>query len=340
MNWLALSALAIVAAVASIGIIRKWHRDKVLLTPTEKEKLMLKLTEWKASWDMFRNNKLGFSGFIILIAYIIMALFAPWIATVGDPMETLNQEPEHADWDNPHSPTLAPSPYTGFVHPFGTDNIGRDVFSMTLYGARASMAVGLFATLISVTVGVTVGLLAGYFGRYSDEILMRFTDYFLVLPWFPLMIILMTVLGQTFTNVIIVIGITSWPSTARIVRSQVLTVKERAFIERARAIGAGDAHTIRVHVFPNVLPLIFANTVLLISIAIFTEAFIAFFGLSDPDMVSWGTILENAYYFGAFDTSAWWWVTPPSVAISLCILSFAMVGYALDEIYNPKLRKR
>lgn len=340
MSWFDLIAVLAVIAIAALLLLRKWRRDRAILTSTDREKLTLKLKEYRATWRLFRGNRLGFAGFIILVAYIAVALFAPWIATVSDPMETSSQEPEQLLWINPHPPSLTPSPYTGFVHPFGTDNIGRDVFSMTLYGARASMAVGLVATLISIAVGVTVGLVAGYFGRLSDEVLMRFTDYFLVLPWFPLMIILMTILGQTFYNVIIVIGITSWPSTARIVRSQVLTVKERAFIERARAIGASDAHTIRVHVFPNVLPLVFANTVLLISIAIFTESFIAFFGLSDPDVVSWGTMLDYAYDFGAFDSSAWWWVTPPSLAITLCVLSFAMVGYALDEIYNPKLRRR
>jgi peptide/nickel transport system permease protein len=338
MSWLGL--LVIPALALAAFLLRKWHRDNTLLTSTDREKLALRLKEFKATWKLFRGNKLGFAGLIILTVYIVAALLAPWIATVGDPMETSNQEPEQPLWGNPHPPTLTPSPYTGFVHPLGTDNIGRDVFSMTLYGARASMAVGLVATLISIAVGVTVGLAAGYFGRLSDEVLMRFTDYFLVLPWFPLMIILMTVLGQTFLNVVIVIGVTSWPSTARIVRSQVLTVKERAFIERAKAIGAGDAHIIRIHIFPNVLPLVFANTVLLISIAIFTESFIAFFGLSDPNVISWGTMLDYAYDFGAFDSSAWWWVTPPSVAITLCVLSFAMVGYALDEIYNPKLRRR
>jgi len=171
-------------------------------------------------------------------------------------------------------------------------------------------------------------------------VLMRFTDYFLVLPWFPLMVVLMTVLGAEFVYVIIVIGVTSWPSTARIVRSQVLTVKERSFIERARAIGAGDMYIMRKHVFPNVLPLVFANTVLLISLAIFSEAFLDFFGLGDPDVISWGTMLEAAYNYGAFDSGAWWWVLPPSLSIILCVLAFSLVGYALDDIFNPRLRKR
>lgn len=338
-HWIGLAITGVIVIAAALFLLRKWHRDHTLLTSTDKEKLMLKLKNYRAMWKLFRASRLGFAGFVGLTIFVIIALFAPWIATVPDPDSTFNHEPAQNDWINPHTPTFDPSVYTGFVHPFGTDNIGQDVFSMTIYGARASMAVGLFATLISITVGVTVGLVAGYFGRVSDEVLMRFTDFFLVLPWFPLMIVLMTVFGASFANVIIVIGITSWPSTARIVRAQVLTVKERAFIERATAIGSGDIHIIRTHVFPNVLPLVFANTVLLISIAIFTEAFLAFFGLS-ADIISWGTILDAAYDFGAFDSNAWWWVVPPSAAITLCVLSFAMVGYALDDVFNPKLRRR
>jgi peptide/nickel transport system permease protein len=269
-----------------------------------------------------------------------MAVFAPWLSTVQDPNLLESRDSEQDDWENPTSPSFDRSPYTGFIHPLGTDNIGQDVYSLTLYGTRASLMVGFAATFISIVLGVAIGLASGYFGRFTDEVLMRFTDYFLVLPWFPLMIVLMTVLGAKFEYVILVIGLTSWPSTARIVRSQVLTVKERAFIERARAIGAGDFHIVTKHVVPNVMPLVFANTVLLISLAIFSEAFIDFFGLGDPDVISWGMMLEAAYGFGAFDSNAWWWILPPSVAIILCILAFSMVGYALDDILNPKLRKR
>jgi peptide/nickel transport system permease protein len=269
-----------------------------------------------------------------------MAVLAPVLSTVQDPNAQPNFEISRGDWDNPSPPSFDPSPYTGFVHPLGTDSLGRDVYSMLMYGARASLLVGFAATLISIAVGVTIGLLSGYYGRFTDEVLMRFTDYFLVLPWFPLVIVLMTVLGPKFEIVILVIGITSWPSTARIVRSQVLTVKERAFIERARAVGGGDFYIIRRHVFPNVLPLVFANTVLLISTAIFTEAFIDFFGLGDPTVISWGIMLEAAYENDAFGSGAWWWTAPASLAIILCVLSFSLVGYALDDIFNPKLRRR
>jgi len=196
------------------------------------------------------------------------------------------------------------------------------------------------ATAISVLLGTAIGLSAGYFGKVTDEVLMRVTDFFLVLPWFPLMIVMMAILGQKFLWVVVVIGITSWPSTARIVRSQVLTVKERQFIVRARCVGAGDGHIIRTHILPNVLPLIFANTVLLIAIAIFSEAFLDFFGLGDPSVISWGSMLEQAYGADAFIKGAWWWIGPPGAAIVLMVLAFSLVGYAIDDVLNPKLRRR
>lgn len=341
-NWwkILLVSSAIVLTAYFIG--NKLKRDKALFTSTDAEKMRMRVKGAKKTWRIFKANRLGFSGFLVLIAFVVVAVFAPWLSTVPDPGYSGNFEPNRiADgWINPLPPTFDPSPYTGFVHPFGTDNIGRDIYSMTLYGARASLMVGLIATLISVVLGASIGLAAGYFGRVTQEVLMRVTDFFLVLPWFPLMIVMMAILGQKFVWVIVVIGITSWPSTARIVRSQVLTIKERQFIERARAVGAGDGHIISKHILPNVLPLIFANTVLLISLAIFSEAFLSFFGLGDPSVISWGAMLEAAYSFSAFSAGAWWWILAPGASIVIMVLSFSLVGYALDDVLNPKLRRR
>lgn len=340
-NTIPVAITLLVLAAVGLEVFRRYRKNQAIMTNAEREKLALRVKEFKRIWELLRRNPLGFSGVIVLIIFLLMAVFAPLLSTVQSPNLVQNHEETIPDlWDNPSGPSLDPSPFTGFRHPLGTDSIGRDVYSMTLYGARASLLVGFVATAISIVLGVTVGLIAGYFGKVTDEVLMRFTDYFLVLPWFPLMVVLMTVLGAEFVYVIIVIGVTSWPSTARIVRSQVLTVKERNFIERARAVGAGDLYIMRKHVFPNVLPLVFANTVLLISLAIFSEAFLDFFGLGDPDVISWGTMLEAAYNFGAFDSGAWWWVLPPSLSIILCVLAFSLVGYALDDIFNPRLRKR
>ena len=339
-HWLGLAIGLVVAGLAALSVCLRYRKNKTLLTSADMEKLQLRIRDTKKLWRTFRSNRLGFGGFVVLVVILGVAVFAPVLATVDDPNLVRNHESTREGWDNPAPPTLDPSPFTGYVHPLGTDSIGRDVYSMLLYGSRASLMVGFAATLISIAVGVTIGLTSGYYGKLSDEILMRFTDYFLVLPWFPLVIVIMTVLGPKFEFVILTIGITSWPSTARIVRSQVLTVKERTFIERARAIGAGDLYIIRKHVFPNVLPLVFANTVLLISTAIFTEAFLDFFGLGDPTVISWGIMLEAAYENDAFGSGAWWWTLPPSLAIIIIVLSFSLVGYTLDDIFNPRLRKR
>jgi peptide/nickel transport system permease protein len=345
-NWLEVLFWGAVIGIAAYALIGKLRRDRTLLTKMDIEKLRVQSKNFKKTWKIFKANRLGFGGFIVLIAFVAMAAFAPWLSTVPEPDAVANYEPAVFDenddpiWENPLPPTLDPSPYTGMVHPFGTDNTGKDVYSMTIYGTRASLKVGLMATFISAILGSVIGLVAGYFGRVTDEVLMRVTDFFLTLPWFPLMIVMMAILGPKFDYVIIVIGITSWPSTARIVRSQVLTVKERQFIERARAVGAGDVHIIRTHILPNALPLIFANTVLLISLAIFSEAFLDFFGLGDPTVISWGTMLEAAYEYAAFASGAWWVIIAPGAAIVIMVLSFSLVGYALDDVLNPKLRRR
>jgi peptide/nickel transport system permease protein len=346
-TWLSENWLKVLIAVGILGsatyyVVTKYRRDRSLWTSSDSEKLRLQLKSFRKTWKIFRSNRLGFGGFMILVAFVVVAILAPLLSTVENPNLTENHEPNQiADgWINPLPPSMSPSPYTGLVHPLGTDHKGQDVWSMTVYGTRASLYVGLMATAISALLGAAVGLAAGYFGKVTDEALMRATDFFLVLPWFPLMIVMMAILGREFIWIIVVIGITSWPSTARIVRSQVLTVKERQFIERARAVGAGDIHIISRHIMPNVMPLIFANTVLLISLAIFSESFLDFFGLGDPTVISWGTMLEGAYSFGAFYRGAWWSIIPPGLSILIMVLSFSLVGYALDDVLNPKLRRR
>ncbi len=331
-----------VILIAAYLIYNKWRKGAGIITKTDVDKARLQWKTFKKTWKIFRSNRLGFGGLVVLVGFVVMAIFAPYLSTVPNPDELENYEHNHLDqnWSNPLPPSFDKSPFTGLVHPFGTDHKGQDVYSMTLYGSRASLEVGLLATMISVVLGASIGLAAGYFGRVTDEVLMRVTDFFLVLPWFPLMIVMMAILGQKFVWVVIVIGITSWPSTARVVRSQVLTVKERQFIVRAKCVGASDSHIIKTHIMPNVLPLIFANTVLLIAIAIFSEAFLDFFGLGDTTVISWGSMLESAYDQDAFLQGAWWWIAAPGIAIVTMVLAFSMVGYAIDDVLNPKLRKR
>jgi peptide/nickel transport system permease protein len=276
---------------------------------------------------MYRKSKMGLGGLVILAFFIIVAVLAPLIA----PGEALDATCECNGI--PFSP-----PSLDF--PFGTDNLGRSILALTVWGSRISLAVGMLATLISMVIGSVVGLVAGYFGRWPETVLMRLTDWFLVIPFLPLAIVLASILGQSMFVIILVIGVTSWPSTARIVRAQVLSVKTRPYVERAQALGAGSWHLVTRHILPNVGPLILANTILTVAIAILSETTLAFLGLGDPLTISWGRILEFAFNAGAAGSGQWWWLLPPGLAIVMVVLAFTMCGFALDEIVNPRLRHR
>jgi len=220
----------------------------------------------------------------------------------------------------------------------GTDNTGKDIFSWLVYGAQVSLYVGLVAAAIGIGVGLVVGLMAGYLGRVVDEVLMRFTDMLLTIPGLPLLLVLVAVIGNSETNIIIVIGFLGWMGFARIIRSQVLSLRERPFIEASKAAGAGPFRIMARHIFPNIVGLTYVNLALTVPGAILSEAALAFLGLGDPNVVSWGQMFraaEDAHT--PFDP---WWVIPPGIAIALVSLSFILIGYALDEIFNPKLRKR
>jgi peptide/nickel transport system permease protein len=202
------------------------------------------------------------------------------------------------------------------------------------------MVVGFAAALISAVLGSAVGLASGYFGGWTDRILDSLENWFLVIPTLPLMIVLARLLDPSLWVLILVIGLTSWAGTGRIVRAQVLTLRERAFVERARALGASDYYIIKTHVLPNTLPLIFANTVLIVAVAILSEAALSFLGLGDPTSISWGTMLENAFEAGAPSAGAWWYVIPPGLCITILVLSIALLGYLFEEYVNPRLREQ
>jgi peptide/nickel transport system permease protein len=220
----------------------------------------------------------------------------------------------------------------------GTDNTGRDIFTWLVYGSQVSLYVGLVAAGIGIGLGLVIGLLAGYLGKVVDEILMRFTDMLLTIPGLPLLLVLVAVIGNSETNIIIVIGFLGWMGFARIIRSQVLSLRERPFIEASKAAGAGPFRIMARHIFPNIVGLTYVNLALTVPGAILSEAALAFLGLGDPTIVSWGQMFRNAELSqDLFDP---WWVIPPGIAIALVSLSFILIGYALDEIFNPKLRKR
>ena len=240
------------------------------------------------------------------------------------------------------------------THLLGTDELGRDMLNLTVHGARVSLAIGLLATLVTVGIGVVVGIVAGFVGGLTDSTLMRITDFFLVIPTFVLALILTPIIrdlvGSATTEVlgirmtliviVIVIGITSWSSTARIVRSQTLSLRERAFVDRARVVGASNGHIMRRHILPNVMNLIVANAVLTFAGAVLLETTLSFVGLGDPFQPSWGQLLEAARAVGAPGLGTWWYFGPPGICIVLVVLAFTLVGGALDDILNPRRRSR
>ena len=227
------------------------------------------------------------------------------------------------------------------------------MLNLTAHGTRVSMIIGLLATLITVFIGALIGIVSGFLGGRIDTFLMRITDFFLVLPTFVLALILAPVLldiigtqaelfgmRMTLVVIVVVIGITSWAATARIIRSQTLSLRERAFVDRARVIGAGPGWIMRRHILPNVVNLIVANTVLTFAGAVLTETTLSFIGLGDPFQPSWGQLLNQAQSDGAAGLGAWWVLAPPGISIILVVLGFTLVGGALDDVLNPKLRGR
>jgi peptide/nickel transport system permease protein len=286
----------------------------------------------------FVRRRDGLAGFIILMVFTAMALFPDLF--VGPPETVLTATGRALE-----PPSAA--------HPFGTDELGRDIMNLTVHGARISMSIGLLATAITIFFGALIGVVAGFVGGRTDGGLMRLTDFFLVLPTFVLAIILAPVileiigpeaqffgLRATLLVIVVVIGITSWATTARIIRSQTLSIKERMFVDRARVIGSDSAHIMRRHIFPNVINLIVAQAVITFAAAVFIETSLAFIGLGDPFAPSWGQILDAAQSAGAPGLGAWWYIAPPATAVVLVVLSFTLVGNALDDILNPKTQVR
>jgi peptide/nickel transport system permease protein len=280
-----------------------------------------------AAWRDFRGHTPGMVGLIVLALIILMALAAPLIADESG-LRAINTT-ENPTWASPSE-----------FGPLGTDNFGRSVWTQFVWSARISLVVGLAATLIAMLIGSVVGIVAGFLGGIVGSILMRVTEWFLVIPFLPLAIVLAAILGPSILNIIIVIGITSWPSTARVICAQVLTLRERDYVERSRALGASNWHLMTRHVVPNVAPLILANTTLTVPVVILSEATLSFLGFGDPANLSWGTMLDQAFQFGAITQEAWWWFIPPGVGILLVALSFTLIGTALEEILDPRLKER
>jgi ABC-type dipeptide/oligopeptide/nickel transport system permease subunit len=229
----------------------------------------------------------------------------------------------------------------GLVHGLlGTDNAGRDIYSQLVAGVVISLQVGLLAAVLSTSIGVVVGVVSGYTGGVVDEITMRTVDILLCLPVLPLLLTLMFIYGKSPYYLILIIAVFWWLGLSRIIRSQVLSLREMPFIEAAKAAGAGRFYTVFRHLIPNVLPVAFANMVLAVPGAIITEAALSFLGFGQQAVPTWGKMLNHAFNYGAFSHMAWWWIFPPGLAIVGLCLAFVFVGHAVDEIANPRLRRR
>ena len=282
------------------------------------------MEDFKTFWRDFKRQQMGLIGLAMISAAIAVAVFAPFLAPY-DPNEVVR-----VTIDNIYMPP-SPEPL------LGTDDGGKDVLTNLIYGSRVSLTVGFFASFITLFIGGTVGIVAGFYGGRVENALMRLTDILLVIPDLPLMIILIALLGRKLWVIIVVVGILSWTGTARIVRSQTLSIKERKFVQRARAIGAGNLYIIRRHVFPLVFPLMVVNAVLVISGIILYEATLAFLGLGDPTRLSWGQMLQFAFTRGAMSAGAWWALVPPGLAIAWVALGLTLLGNGLERVFNPRL---
>ena len=275
-------------------------------------------------WRVFRSNAMGLVGLIMLVIVIFVAVFAP-ILSPYDPSST--QDVTTSDIYNPPSA----------AHWLGTDDAGQDVLTNFIFGARVSLTIGFFAAFISLVIGGVFGIVAGFYGGRTETLLMRFTDIMLVIPDLPLMMVVIALTKPSIFNIILVIGLLYWTTTARMVRSQTLAVKSRKFVLRARAIGSGKGHIIRHHILPLVLPILVVQAVLVVSSAVLAESTLSFLGLGDPTALSWGQMLNYAFGRGAMSTGAWWALVVPGFGIVWVVLGLTLLGQGLEQILNPRL---
>lgn len=268
---------------------------------------------------LFSDKRSSF-GIILLSVFILMGVFAPLIAPI-DPFTV----------DKPNMPF-------SWIHPFGTDPLGRDVWSQLIWGCRMSMLVAVCSALGIIGIGLIIGLCAALSRSIIDNILMRFTDIILYIPKLPLLIFLALILGRGFVNIVIVLSLTMWPQTARIIRAEVLSIKQRPFVDSARVVGAGTIQIIRL-ILPHILPLILASFVIQTMWAIIYEASIGFLGLGDPSVMSWGTMFYYAFTSGALYLSNYAPIVAPGACIAFIGIGLQNIAFVLQEMANPKLRE-
>ena len=281
-----------------------------------------------STWAILRRDRLALTGAVIYLVMLAVAVLAPVLAPF-DPQAVLMR---NGQW-------LANQPPSGTFW-LGTTNGGRDIFSQLVYGARPALLVGFSAAVCVALIGTLVGLIAGYFGGWVDTLLMRLTDVAFGIPFLPFVIVLVAFLRPSIWNVVVAMALLLWRDTARVIRSQVLTLRERAFVQAARVSGAGAWRIIFLYIAPNVLPLSLLYGTLAIGWAILTEASVSFLGFGDPTVVSWGSMLQDAYVSQALARQAYSWFVPPGVCIILAVMAGFFIGRGYEELLFPRLRER
>ena len=287
------------------------------------------LNRFLKGWKIFIKNPLGRTGMIILSVFMLMAVasfFVPLLGPNYDPMTGTD-------------PNIKLSTGPSLTHWLGTDNVGRDIFTQLLEGAKVAFIVGLSSAFISIVLGTIIGMVSGYAGGYLDAFLMRAADIIMVMPSLVILLILASLFGQfNIWIIVFIIAIMRWPAVSRIIRSQTLSLKQRPFIEASRVAGASHLRIIFRHIMPNVLPLAFLYMTFRVTSAILVEAALSFLGFGDPSQVSWGMMLQWVWKSGHM-FQAPFWLMAPGLSISLLTLSFYMLGRAMDEVLDPRLRK-
>ncbi|MCW1931585.1 ABC transporter permease [Pararhodobacter zhoushanensis] len=274
------------------------------------------------AWGQFLRNKPAVGGLVLLIAIVGFVLYGYFL---------FDADPYRIVW----GPLAAPGDQEGI--PLGTDFLGRDIFVLLLKGGGPTMAVGLAAALLTVVIGIAMGALAGYFGGWVDDLLMRVTEFFQVLPALLFAMVLVTLFAPSLVTISFAIGIVSWPGTARLTRAEFLRIRELEYVTAARSIGAGNSRIIWKVILPNALPPLIVSAALTVGVAILFEAGLSFLGLGDPNTISWGLMIgQNRNFL----LEAWWPVAIPGVAIFLTVFAVSLVGDGLNDAFNPKLRSR
>ncbi len=297
---------------------------------------------WETNLEVFQRDKMALLSLVIFAIFALVAIFAPQLAP-NDPLTPLKNN--EGDWIKDAMPYWLAEPgedeAEGYINSFtlGTTNIGRDIFSQLIHGSRSALLVGFSAAAAVAIIGTVIGLLAGYYGGWIDTILMRAADVAFGIPFIPFIIVISAFFDPSIWNVVIAMALLLWRDTGRVIRSQVLVIKEQAFVSAARVSGASDLRIIFVYIAPSILPLSFLYGSFAIAWAILTEASVSFLGFSDPETISWGFMLQDAFNSLALSREAFYWIVPPGLCIMLTVMAGFFIGRGYEEVLFPRLRR-